>query len=89
VQQLIELKALILLCRERGLGQASAILAPWDDNGHVLIVKFKKDTYMLRVKHHPLPRVFKKPNIAFNILSEIGFSSVTVTLVPQKITFKK
>lgn len=88
MHHLIELKALIQLCRERGIGQASAVLSPWDGEGHVLLVKFKKETYMLRVKHNPQPRVFKKPNIAFNIIEELGFSSATVIIGPQNIKFK-
>ena len=88
LQHLIELKALIQLCRERGIGQASAVLSPWEGEGHVLLVKFKKETFMLRVKHNPQPRVFKKPNIAFNIIEELGFSSATVIIGSQKIKFK-
>lgn len=87
--KLIELKTLATLCVEEGFKNIAVALAPWDEDGYVLLFKTKKMIYILRTKNHPLPRVFKYPETAFGICKELGFTSMSVTFTQQQFSFEK
>lgn len=82
--QLVEIRNLQGIIRDRGIGHASTVLVHWDEGGYVLMIKYQKDVYLLRVRHTPTPRIFKNIHVALTIAEELGFASVTVVFTPQK-----
>lgn len=88
---LIEVKMLAELCRiVDGAKNIHAALAPWDDDGYVLLFRTNTDKkFILRTAAAPIPRVFKSVTTALNLCKEVGLTSVMVTFAGQNFDYAK
>lgn len=84
--KLLEVHQLEKLCKENSSVKMEAFLLPWDEPGtHVLMLKRERDSFMVRIKHHNRPRVFKTVTPALLISKRCGLNSIVIKLDKEPV----